>query len=68
MPLLNVAYPAENYSHGMVSIIGHLVIRKGGVPNEAPKDWVKDLMALGVRGEYSFRLNRYVFLAREPEA
>lgn len=68
LPLLNTEYPAENYSHGMVSVIVPFVIRKGGVPKEEAKAWAEDLMALGERGEYFFSLNRYVFLARKPEA
>ena len=65
--LLNTEYPAENYSHGMMSVIVPFVIRKGGVPKEEAKDWAEDLMALGERGEYFFSLSRYVFLARKPE-
>ena len=34
LQLLNTEYPAENYSHGMVSVIVPFVIRKGGVPKE----------------------------------
>ena len=68
LPLLNTEYPAENYSHGMVSVIVPFVIRKGGVPKEEAKAWAEDLMTLGERGEYFFSLNRYVFLAKKPEA
>ena len=68
LSLLNTEYPAENYSHGMVSVIVPFVIRKGGVAKEEAKAWAEDLMALGERGEYFFSLNRYVFLARKPEA
>ena len=68
LPLLNTEYPAENYSHAMVSVIVPFVIRKGGVAKEEAKAWAEDLMALGERGEYFFSLNRYVFLARKPEA
>ncbi len=68
LPLLNTEYPAENYSHGMVSVIVPFVIRKGGVPKEEAKAWAEDLMALGERGEYFFSLNRYVFLARKSGA
>lgn len=68
LPLLNTEYPAENYSHGMVSVIVPFVIRKGGVPKEVAKAWAEDLKALGERGEYFFSLNRYVFLARKSGA
>ncbi len=68
LPLLNTEYPAENYSHDMVSVIVPFVIRKGGVPKEEAKAWAEDLMALGERGEYFFSLNRYVFLARKSGA
>ena len=68
LPLLNTEYPAENYSHGMVSVIVPFVIRKGGVPKEEAKAWAEDLMVLGELGEYFFSLNRYVFLARKPGA
>ncbi len=68
LPLLNTEYPAENYSHGMVSVIVPFVIRMGGVAKEEAKAWAEDLMALGERGEYFFSLNRYAFLARKPEA
>ena len=68
LPLLNTEYPAENYSHGMVSVIVPFVIRVGGVAKEEAKAWAEDLMALGERGEYFFSLNRYAFLARKPEA
>ncbi len=68
LPLLNTEYPAENYSHAMVSVIVPFVIRKGGVASEEAKAWAEDLMMLGERGEYFFSLNRYVFLARKPEA
>ncbi len=68
LPLLNTEYPAENYSHGMVSVIVPFVIRKGGVASEEAKAWAEDLTALGERGEYFFSLNRYAFLARKPGA
>ncbi len=68
LPLLNTDYPADNYSHGMVSVIVPFVIAKGGVAKAEAKAWAGDLMAMGERGAYFFSLNRYVFLLRKPEA
>jgi SAM-dependent methyltransferase len=48
--------------------IAHLGASALGVDPEEVAAWAEDLRDLARRGEYFFRLNRYVFLAAKPGA
>jgi ubiquinone/menaquinone biosynthesis C-methylase UbiE len=66
IPLCNVQYGADTYSHGMIDLVADFVAGRRGVTEEEARAWADELRALGEAGEYFFSLNRYLFLAQKP--
>ena len=62
LPLLNVGYhPVQDFSAGLIDIIGDFVAQRGVLPAAEVDAWKADLRSLG--DDYFFSLNRYVFRA-----
>jgi arsenite methyltransferase len=61
LPLLNVGYREDAFSHGLIGFVTGFVPGRGGVTEEEVRAWADDLRGLGP--DYFFSLNRYVFLA-----
>ncbi len=66
--IFNPEYDSDTYSRRMLDIVVPFVIRHGGIEKEEAKAWAAELKELGDAGEYFFSLNRYLFLARKPNA
>lgn len=65
-PMFNPEYDPDTYSHGMVAAIRDFVTKRGLVDEPDASAWAREQVELGERGEYFFRLDRYVFVARRP--
>jgi len=62
IPLINLTYGPQTYSHSVISLLGRYASQALG--EQSARAWAEDLRALGERGDYFFSLNRYLFLAR----
>ncbi len=63
--LYNPEHRPDTYSVSNGQIMAGFVHDRG-VPRELVEAWTADLEQLGMRGEYFFSLNRYLFAARRP--
>jgi SAM-dependent methyltransferase len=68
IPLLNMDYDSNSYSHGLATLIMSFVPTRKGITSDEVLSWAKDLQKLGDTGAYFFNLNRYLFLACKPSA
>jgi len=64
VPILNVGYRRETYSHGMIDLVAKFVAGRGDVSAAEAAAWADDLRAMGDR--YFFSLSRYLFVAERP--
>jgi ubiquinone/menaquinone biosynthesis C-methylase UbiE len=62
--LFNPAFDPGTFSAGVMRLIANFVPGRRGVTDQEAAAWLADLQNLGVRGEYFFSINRYLFLAR----
>jgi ubiquinone/menaquinone biosynthesis C-methylase UbiE len=64
IPLLDTEFDPNTYSNRMIDLIIPFVIGRGGITRDDAEAWARDPRDCGTNGEYSFSLNRYLFLAR----
>jgi ubiquinone/menaquinone biosynthesis C-methylase UbiE len=64
-PIINTRLGEETYSQGIMQLIGAFVRRQKSPIAMQVDDWLADLAALDVRGEYFFSLTRFMFLVRK---
>lgn len=62
LPLINLAWSADTYSHGMAHAIAAFVRRSALVPPPMADDWLGDFAVLGeAPNRYFFSLDRFIF-------
>lgn len=64
IPIINLAYDANTYSHSMISVLAKFGVGRQGFTAQELQEWADDLKRFGERGEYFFSVNRYAYLAR----
>lgn len=62
----NHAYDERSYSSQLMKIIKSYVIGRKGVMAEEANAWAEEQQALGVRGEYFFCLNQFIYPIKKP--
>jgi arsenite methyltransferase len=60
-PVLNAGYDANTFSAGVIDLVADFVPGRAGVTDAETQAWRADLV--GLRADYFFSLNRYLFLA-----
>ena len=65
IPLFNPVYDPNSYSNRIIDLIVPFVTGRNGISSDEADGWAQDLRQSGERGEYFFRLNRYLFLAKK---
>jgi arsenite methyltransferase len=65
IPIINLAYDADTYSHSMITVLQKFALGRQGFSAQDLQDWADDLKKFGERGEYFFSVNRYAFLAHK---
>ena len=66
IPLLNPEYHANCFAAGILDGIRGFVAGRSGISKQEADDWAQSLRELGLRGEFFFSINRYVFQAVKP--
>ena len=62
LPLINLAWSADTYSHGIAHAIAAFVGKSGLVPALMAEQWLEDFRVLaGTRNRYFFSLDRFMF-------
>jgi hypothetical protein len=59
VPLVNLGWDLQTYSVGMIGVLARHAAQTLG--EATARAWAVDLKDLGVRGDYFFSLNRYLF-------
>lgn len=63
IPMFSPSYHRNNYSSGILMMIGNFVKGRQGLTEDDVKRWTEDQMAKAESGDFFFSLNRYLFSA-----
>lgn len=66
IPQFEAAFDEASYSAQVIPIVASFVAARPGIDADEAQAWADDLRDVGVRGEYFFCLNQYLFSAVRP--
>jgi len=63
IPIINLEWNENNFSHGLITFMANFCTNKQGVTVEEVNEWKDELTSLSKSGNYFMSLNRFIFAA-----